>query len=361
MADELTELVEFIDHAKCEVRNVAVHQVAGFTVTDEGCAALRERDAVKFLVKRIGDLPSIVTDAVSALINMCADRQAALQMGEMKIYGRLVEALRNPKDTNRELYIQLIVNMTRFQENVTDFIQWDDDASRGFYLTKVIELFCDDSLIKGDEDPFKHVATLLMNVTQTSEGRDLMLARHRNFLANIKKYIAAKDDVRRLGTVGTFRNCCFEVEQVPYVFELGVVSLLAPPLVHPEAKFDDEDKEGMLPEILKRESPMEANPDVMQMMLETLRLLAVKKVNRIKMKAMKLYPVMRELDPRIEDQDEVTNAIVELVSLLVREEEGEKKVGGAEASVGTEPKIEELTLDDDEKEDAEPAPESLVD
>lgn len=112
-------------------------------------------------------------------------------------------------------------------------------------------------------------------------------------------------------------------------------------------EYSDEDTEGMPDELqlLPPDKEREAQADIMCTHLESLLLLSTEKESRIRLREVKVYPIVRELHLKVEEQD-VREGCDRLVQVLMRKEEGEEEDEvPAEAS-----RVEELgDVDEDEQ------------
>ncbi|XP_022868567.1 protein HGH1 homolog [Olea europaea var. sylvestris] len=61
-------------------------------------------------------------------------------------------------------------------------------------------------------DPFEHVASILVNISQKEAGRKLLLDPKRGLLKQIIRQFDSGSLLRKKGVSGTIRNCCFEAD-----------------------------------------------------------------------------------------------------------------------------------------------------
>jgi Domain of unknown function (DUF384)./Domain of unknown function (DUF383). len=95
------------------------------------------------------------------------------------------------------------------------------------------------------------------------------------------------------------------------------------PLAGPE-ELSDEDTADMLPDLqlLPPDKQRDSDTTIITTHLETLLLLTTTREGRDKMRAVKVYPLIRETHMHVEDEN-VTEACDRLVQVLMRDEEGE--------------------------------------
>lgn len=119
-------------------------------------------------------------------------------------------------------------------------------------------------------------------------------------------------------------SCLFDTEFHWWLInELNVLVPLCLPLVG-NVPFSDKDKEGMDPSLwLAAENPsktMEPELDIMKMFVECLVLLCQKRVSRSELRKRKVYPVLRNLDLKVEDEG-VSAALYDAVNFLIGDED----------------------------------------
>lgn len=114
-------------------------------------------------------------------------------------------------------------------------------------------------------------------------------------------------------------------------------------------EYSDEDTDGMLDELqlLEPDKEREADKEIMKTHLETLLLLSTSREGRDVMRAVKVYPIIRETHLHVEDEG-VREACDRVVQVIMRKEEDEEEdevPGDAGAGGG---RLIELKDDEDE-------------
>ncbi|EKG19842.1 hypothetical protein MPH_02844 [Macrophomina phaseolina MS6] len=137
-----------------------------------------------------------------------------------------------------------------------------------------------------------------------------------------------KSTIRRRGVASTIKNVCFDVDAHPALMDGDKVNLLPYillPLMGGE-EYADEDTEGMLDEVqlLPPDKVREPENDIVKTHLETLLLLTTTRPAREVLRAIKVYPIVRETHLHVED-DDVREAADRVVQIIMRKEEGEEE------------------------------------
>ena len=175
-----------------------------------------------------------------------------------------------------------------------------------------------------EADPYGHVASILCNLAVLEEGRAVLLKQSNQYLPKLVLQFRSRNLARRQGSVGALRTCLFDKEVHWWMLhEVKVLTPLMLPLVAP-TPFTEEEKKGMDPQLwMLAEDPTrrpDANTAVLKMLLECLLLLCQRRAGREELRKRKVYPVIRNLDLFMED-DDINNVVVDLVDFLIRDEE----------------------------------------
>lgn len=160
-------------------------------------------------------------------------------------------------------------------------------------------------------------------------------------LTKLKVFTEHKSEIRRKGVASTIKNVAFDVDSHPsFISEQGIDILpyVLLPITGNE-EYDVEETMDMLPDLQLLPPDKKRDSDVsnIQTHVETLALLTTTRPGRDHLRAIKVYPVIRETHARV-DNEGVKEACDRLVQVLMRDEEGEGKEM---------PKFEELQDDDD--------------
>jgi hypothetical protein len=320
------ELVEFLRDKKKEVRLAAVEGIASLSASTEKHKLLRGTNVIKYLVRMVGDDDGQISRAVmSSLINFAAEPQFLDQMLNNHVVSRIMDGLLDLDNKVRELYAILLVNVTQQVKGVHKIIQ-KGDTLEGYYLSKLIELFCTHDDKKEKEDAFSWIASVLNNVTQVREGRDLILEKRVVFL-KLFVYIQHPNKIRQRGILGVIRNCLFDSRTHEWLLsdDVDILSKLLLPLRGPEVY--DEDDTQRLPKLLQhasKDKEREKDLESKAMIIDALLLLASTMDGRTKMRAKNIYVIVRDYD-QLEDNETISENLVSLITLLKGLDEDEEK------------------------------------
>ncbi|CAA6665164.1 unnamed protein product [Spirodela intermedia] len=186
MATELEELLGFLSSPSPQLRKAAVDIVSGLTGSEEGLRA-----------------------AAEALVNLSQDAVICEKLVSHGAVGNSVGVLyKQPRGGGlgiSPLLVMLLVNLTQVGEEV-----------EGLYISKLVRSFCRslaNETSPVSDDPFEHVASILVNISKMEAGRRILLDPKRGLLKQIVQNVDATSSLRKKGISGTIRNCCFEADR----------------------------------------------------------------------------------------------------------------------------------------------------
>jgi hypothetical protein len=193
-----------------------------------------------------------------------------------------------------------------------------------------------DCFVKGAEgDLNKHanydyLAYLFADLSQTEKGRAYFTQRQDYDgvvpITKLTVFTEHRSVIRRKGVASTIKNVAFEIDMHPMLFAedgANLLPYLLLPLAGPE-ELSEEDSADMLPDLqlLPPDKQRDSDNTIITTHLETLLLLTTTKEGRATMRAVKVYPLIRETHMHVEDEN-VQEACDRLVQVLMRDEEGE--------------------------------------
>ena len=181
------------------------------------------------------------------------------------------------------------------------------------------------------EDPYQHVAAVLMNAAQLDAGRKFVLRIPRN--SNSKSLFerllllikTSTNPVRRRGIAGMVRNCCLEETDMAWwmLNQIQILQYLLYPLAGPE-ELDLDEKQGMDPDLWLQ------GPDKTREVCEETRLYLVESIlllcasgrkSRETIRVARTYVILKYAD-MVEESEQISERINECVQYLRRDEEG---------------------------------------
>lgn len=181
------------------------------------------------------------------------------------------------------------------------------------------------------DDPYQHFAAVLMNATQTEQGRKFVMklqqrkdAPATSVLQSILPQLRSSNVVRRRSIAGTIKNCCFDKDAAWWLLnDVGIISFLLYPLAGPE-ELDAEDKIGLDPDLWLEGPDKVREPDEFTRLClidSILLLLATGRQSRKNIRKQKTYVILKVADMS-EESALVSTQINECVQYLRRDEEG---------------------------------------
>jgi hypothetical protein len=215
-------------------------------------------------------------------------------------------------------------------------------------LNQLMDLFvkgADGSYNKNAD--FDYLAYLFADLAKHPEIRQFFITRQEydgvQPLNKIKVFTEHTSDVRRKGVASTIKNVAFDVPSHPDFLDedgINILPYLLLPIMGNET-YDEDEMMDMLPDLqlLPPDKQRDKDTSIIQTHVETLSLLTSTRAGRDLMRAVKVYPIIRETHARVEDEG-VQEVCERLVNMLMRdEEEQERQVG----------RIEREVADDDDK------------
>ncbi|KAL7470286.1 hypothetical protein ACHAXS_010516 [Conticribra weissflogii] len=207
-------------------------------------------------------------------------------------------------------------------------------------------------------DPYQHVAAIIMNITQLEMGRDFLMKlthseRKQNgqqqqptpsvpsqpndnnssketstsHLQSLLPQLASPNLHRRQGTAGTLKNCCFSQDSIWWLLHVvHIDKALLMTLAGPEELTIDE-KIGLDPDywLSGPQKVREPDPLVRLYVVEALLLLlASGRRARETLRERRMYVIIKLAD-MVEENEEVSERMLECVQYLRRDEEGEEE------------------------------------
>jgi hypothetical protein len=176
-------------------------------------------------------------------------------------------------------------------------------------------------------DPYQHFATILTNVTQLERGR-MFLMRQRDghsILQSLLTQLRSKNPIRRQGVAGAVKNCCFDKDSSWWLLnQVHILKHLLYPLAGPE-ELDLDEKIGMDPDLWLEgpEKRREPDHDTRLLLVESILLLCASgKQSRQSIRMARTYVILKLVD-MVEESEDISEKINEIVQFLRRDEEGE--------------------------------------
>ena len=190
----------------------------------------------------------------------------------------------------------------------------------------------DDNAASNSDDPYQHMAAILMNATAVEQGRRFVTKlQHKkkdvpptSVLQLILPQLRSANRIRRRGVAGVIKNCCFDKDSAYWLLhEVDILKQLLYPLAGPE-ELDPDDKIGLDPDLWLEGPDKVREPDEVtrQCLVEAiLLLLASGRKSREFIRNQKTYVILKMAD-MVEESVVVSEGINGCVQYLRRDEEG---------------------------------------
>ncbi|KAJ5624730.1 hypothetical protein N7510_001039 [Penicillium lagena] len=364
MPTELEELVEFLHHGNTQIRQIACENLVGFSTAQPDLFKRHQLLPVRDLKLLARDYPPIAKNALTMLINLAGDEEVLANLVEDETFlETLLLKLTNVKEPNADEFTMLLANMAksdRLQKLLTLKRKAPESVSSS--ENAIDQLM--DCFVKGAEGALNKNATydylsyLFADLAQSEAGRAYFVTRQEYDgvvpVTKLTVFTEHQSDIRRKGVASTIKNISFDVPSHPMLFaedEVNLLPYLLLPITGPE-EFSEEDSMEMLPDLqlLPPDKKRDQDPSIMTTHLETLLLLTTTREGRDKMRAVKVYPIIRECHQQVSDEN-LQEACDRLVQVLMRDEEGEGdktegELAQAQAAVEGQPPA---AADEDEK------------
>lgn len=188
---------------------------------------------------------------------------------------------------------------------------------------------------------FDYLSYFFADLSQSEHGRNYFTTRQDYDkvvpVTKLTVFTEHESDIRRKGVASTIKNVAFDIKSHPMLFdedEANLLPYILLPITGPE-EFPEEESAAMLPDLqlLPPEKKRDSDTSIIVTHLETLLLLTTTREGRDLMRAVKVYPVIRECHLHVDD-DDVREACDRLVQVLLREEGGEGTEDTAQATDG---------------------------
>ena len=206
-------------------------------------------------------------------------------------------------------------------------------------------------------DPYQHFAAVLMNTTQTEQGRKFLLQLHyttggkgeqqqeeeeeeaTDATCNFQRllpHLKSANPIRRRGTAGMIRNVCLDKDSAWWL--LNVVQLskdILYPLAGPE-ELDVQEKQGLHPDLWLEGPDKKREPDqpTRLYLVESLLLLCASgRASRERLRLDRTYVIVKWAD-MVEESEEISECFNECVQYLRRDEAGTQE-GSSDAFVSS--------------------------
>ncbi|RXM27384.1 Protein HGH1-like [Acipenser ruthenus] len=290
---ETKDLLNFLKlDTRPDLKGQATEYILGLTGNKDSCRYLGSKPAfLKALLTLTRD-PSvaIVKDCYHTLINLSADTTAhEALIKEANALPPLLHNLLDPGYLFADQICTILTNLSRNKETCREVFRAIQDEGVG--LARIVEVFCTEGY--NEKASLHYLGPLLSNLTQLPEARHFILDKDR-IVTSCHEWLLSD--------------------------AVDILPFLLLPLAGPE-ELSEEENEGLpvdlqyLPEDKRREK----DPDIRNMLIETMLLLTSTKAGRQILKKKNVYPIMREFH-KWEKEPDVIVSCEKLVQVLIGDE-----------------------------------------
>ncbi|KAJ5296551.1 Cytochrome b5 [Penicillium atrosanguineum] len=338
MPTELEDLVEFLHHGNTQIRQIACENLVGFSTAQPDLFKRHQLLPVTDLKLLARDYSPIAKNALTILINLSSDEDILkFLVKDDQFIEVLLKKLMNIKDPNVDEVAMLLANLVKsdhleklhsLKRKAPESVSTSENA-----IDQLMDCFvkgADGSLNKHAN--FDYLSYVFADLSQSEKGRAYFTTRQEYDgvvpITKLTVFTEHESNIRRKGVASTIKNVAFDVASHPMLFDEDGVNLLPYlllPITGPE-EFPDEESMSMLPDLqlLPPDKKRDSDMTIITTHLETLLLLTTTREGREKMRAVQVYPIIRECHLNVED-DDVRESCDRLVQVLMRDEEGTKR------------------------------------
>ncbi|KAI9726183.1 MAG: hypothetical protein M1828_001856 [Chrysothrix sp. TS-e1954] len=357
MPTELEELVGFLHHGNTEIRRTAIENLVGYSKAQPSIFKTDQLTPVKDLKLLVKDYPAIAKNVLTILINIAEDREVLESLAKDDAFlETLMLRITDEKEPNANEMAMLFANLAKADETLK-LLQLRRNVPKTLSKSAYAIDQLMDCFVKGAEGGynkdanFDYLSFFFADMAKSPDIREYFVTpqlRDDNIipLTKLTVFTEHRSKIRRRGVAATIKNVTFDVASHPRLLSahapdgINILPYILLPLMGPE-EYSDEDTEGMLEDLqlLPPDKTREVDVEIIKTHLETLLLLTTERSGRDHLRAVKVYPIIRELHIHADDEG-IQEACDRFVQVIMRDEEGETTNGDTS-------KIEDV-VDDDE-------------
>ncbi|XP_075881269.1 protein HGH1 homolog isoform X2 [Nelusetta ayraudi] len=319
---KITELLSFLTiGTRADVKDEATGYLLGLSGNSDGCSFLCSKPDLLTALFALTHDPStaVVKQCYFIFVNLSAvEASHQVLVEDLKVLPELYKNLMDPDYLFSDQICSIFSNLSRNEDTCkTVFKVLQEEVG----LPKLVDIFCTEGFNKHAK--LNYMATLLSNLTQLPEARNLMLDKDRCVIQRLLPFTQYQASVvRRGGVIGTLRNCCFDHMHHTWLLsdDVDILPFLLLPLAGPE-ELSEEENNGLPVDLqyLPDDKEREEDPDIRKMLLESLFLLTATVSGRQMLKEKNVYPIMREFH-QWEKDVHVGASCEKLIQVLIGDE-----------------------------------------
>ncbi|KAF4237329.1 hypothetical protein CNMCM6457_001234 [Aspergillus fumigatiaffinis] len=343
------QLVEFLHHGNTQIRQIACENLVGFSTAQSDLFKRHQLLPVRDLKLLVRDYTPIAKNALTILINISSDQEVLANLAEDDAFiETLMVKITDVKEPIADDIAMLFANLAK-SDKLSRLITLKRRTAESVSTSTMAIDQLMDCFVKGAEGAlnkkanFDYLSYLFADLSKSEAGRAYFTTRQDYDgvvpVTKLTVFTEHESTVRRKGVASTIKNVAFEIPFHPTLLSADEANLLPYvllPITGPE-EFSEEESMAMLPDLqlLPPDKQRDSDNSIVVTHLETLLLLATTREGRDKMRAINVYPIIRECHLHVDDEG-VREACDRLVQLLMRDEEGEENASQAQIE-GTSP------------------------
>ncbi|KAJ1796745.1 Protein hgh1 [Coemansia sp. RSA 2399] len=346
MAEQLDELVEFLNSPRPDVRELAVSYLTGFSSPGsdnfQSLVSRADRLVQKLLVIS-HETPVAANSAMSILVNMTTDTNTCKHFADEDHISMIIRLIVNPACIVADLAAMLLSNITKLEPICRVLSLLKVSPASGICNSPLALDQLTDVFVKGMDKKynknahFGYLASVFADVTNYPYGRRYFLERTaydgKLPITKIMVFSEYPEVIRRGGVDSTMKNVCFDKEKHREILdpqETNLLPYIIRPLCGPE-EYEMEEMEHMPEEVqfLGDDKKRESDPRLRATLLEAVNLLCTTYDGREVLRAKKIYPILREMH-KAETDETCLDLSYRAVQLLLGDESKETKDDGGE-------------------------------
>lgn len=248
----------------------------------------------------------------------------------------LILQAQNAKEPNADDVSMLIANLAK-SSKINRLLTLkrkipESVSSSAFAIDQLMDCF-----VKGAEGAlnkhanYDYLSYLFADLSKSEDGRAYFTTRQDYDgvvpVTKLTVFTEHKSTVRRKGVASTIKNVAFDIPFHSVLLsedDANILPYILLPIAGPEEFADDESMDMLADlQLLPPDKKRDSDSSIIVTHLETLLLLTTTREGRNIMRAIKVYPIIRECHLHVDDED-VREACDRLVQVLMREEQGEE-------------------------------------
>ncbi|KAL2836220.1 hypothetical protein BJY01DRAFT_222326 [Aspergillus pseudoustus] len=338
MKTELDELVEFLHHGNTQIRQIACENLVGYSASKPEIFKRHQLLPIRDLKLLVRDYTPIASNVLTILINLSADEEVLDNLvSDDAFLETLILKVTNNKERNADGFSMLLANLGKSEKITRLFTLKRRAAEPVSSSTYAVDQLMD-CFVRGAESGlnqhanYDYLSYIFADLSKLKEGRSYFTSRQDYDgvvpVTKLAVFTEHKSEVRRRGVASTIKNVAFEIPFHPTLIsenEANLLPYILLPIMGPE-EYTEEEMVDMLPDLqlLPPDKQRESDCGIIATHIETLLLLTTTREGRDRLRAINVYPVIRECHIHVDD-DDVREACDRLVQVLMRDEEGEEK------------------------------------